>query len=92
MVNPYDTSMICSECGHCDSDNRVKNRFLCLRCGHQEDADVNAAKNIASRAAIARPIVVPPKIEGVWNDKPLSFQIDAGYSHSTVAGGLLVMS
>jgi len=45
---PY-TSQTCSECGHCEKKNR-KNQsdFLCMSCGHAENADFNASKNIAN--------------------------------------------
>lgn len=41
------TSLKCSACGHIAKENR-KNQadFQCVACGHQENADVNAAKNI----------------------------------------------
>lgn len=45
-VNPAYTSQRCSVCGHVHRDNRHGKSFVCLACGHTEDADVNAAKNI----------------------------------------------
>src|SRR5690606_39008904 len=46
-VNPAYTSQTCSECGVVDAENRkTQARFRCLSCGHEENADVNAAKNI----------------------------------------------
>jgi putative transposase len=37
----------CSECGHVDTDNRPSQAvFHCQACGHTENADTNAAKNI----------------------------------------------
>ncbi|MGC2774926.1 MAG: transposase [Bradyrhizobium sp.] len=65
---PY-TSLCCNACGHTVLENR-KNQaaFLCQVCGHQANADVNAAKNILAtglevtgRGGIVRPIgpVVP---------------------------------
>ena len=41
------TSQTCSCCGHTSKENRQSQAvFRCLACGHQENADVNAAKNI----------------------------------------------
>lgn len=40
------TSMRCSECGWTQDVNRVKEQFLCKKCGFDCNADVNAAKNI----------------------------------------------
>lgn len=46
-VNPAYTSQTCSECGVVDKANRqTQAKFECVSCGHTENADVNAAKNI----------------------------------------------
>ena len=46
-VNPAFTSQTCSVCGHVDEDNRRnQHKFKCTACGHTENADYNAAKNI----------------------------------------------
>lgn len=50
-VNPKYTSKRCSKCGHIHDDNRdCRNnqaKFKCVVCGHEENADINACKNIA---------------------------------------------
>ncbi len=59
-VDPRDTSRTCAACGHCARANRRdQSHFLCLRCGHEANADVNAARNIAARAGVNQPIVLP---------------------------------
>ena len=46
-VNPAYTSQRCSQCGHVSADNRTTQaRFECVACGHADNADTNAAKNI----------------------------------------------
>jgi putative transposase len=69
-VNPAYTSQTCSRCGGVDTGNRTAQAvFACLACGHAENADVNAAKNIlAAGSAVwtARPAacggdVSPPR-------------------------------
>lgn len=46
-VSPMYTSQECSSCGEIDSASRVSQaKFLCTKCGFQEHADINAAKNI----------------------------------------------
>jgi len=57
-VNPAYTSQTCSVCGHCEKANRrSQSKFLCTSCGYACHADVNAAVNIRSRAAVNRPDV-----------------------------------
>jgi IS605 OrfB family transposase len=46
FVSPYKTSQRCSLCGKIDSENRKQDKFHCVRCGHEEDADHNASKNL----------------------------------------------
>ncbi|WP_433373138.1 RNA-guided endonuclease InsQ/TnpB family protein [Streptosporangium sp. CA-115845] len=49
-VDPAYTSQACSSCGHVDKKNRPgQATFSCTSCGFAEHADVNAARNIASR-------------------------------------------
>jgi IS605 OrfB family transposase len=55
-VNPAYTSQTCSRCGHCEKANRQSQaRFLCRSCGFSAHADLNAACNIALRAAVIPP-------------------------------------
>jgi putative transposase len=44
------TSQTCAACTHVASMSRSGARFACVRCGHQADADVNAARVILQRA------------------------------------------
>jgi len=49
QVGPENTSRRCSECGFTHPDNRDSERFECLKCGYENHADYNAAKNIGLR-------------------------------------------
>jgi putative transposase len=50
-VNAAYTSQECSVCGWIDKANRIsQSDFCCGKCGHSENADVNAAKVILKRA------------------------------------------
>jgi putative transposase len=54
-VNAAGTSRTCSVCGYEAAENRTtQSRFKCKECGHTENADENAAKNILKRARHAR--------------------------------------
>ncbi|WP_235620738.1 transposase [Halothece sp. PCC 7418] len=48
-VNPKHTSQQCSACGKIDKQNRKGEKFACIECGHVQDADNQAAINIAKR-------------------------------------------
>lgn len=72
FVDPAYTSQQCSVCGHTAKENRLSQaEFRCVRCGHAENADLNAAKNIAGRADVNQPIALrpPPKRSGRWKCK-----------------------
>jgi len=51
FINPQYTSKRCSSCGCIHKDNRDcksnQAKFKCVVCGHEENADTNAAKNIS---------------------------------------------
>jgi len=56
LISPKYTSQTCSICRFTDKENRkTQMSFCCLKCGHKENADINAAKNIlaAGHAVLA---------------------------------------
>lgn len=58
FVDPAYTSRTCSVCGYSHKNNRkTRDTFSCIACHHTEPADINAAKNIAFRAAANQPMV-----------------------------------
>ncbi|PZR59429.1 MAG: hypothetical protein DLM50_01510, partial [Candidatus Meridianibacter frigidus] len=52
-VNPAFSSQECSNCGSCERGSRRRRRYVCLRCGYCNHADVNAALVIRGRAQLA---------------------------------------
>jgi len=53
-INPKYTSQRCNRCGNINKENRnVKengqDKFKCMTCNHEENADLNAARNIAMK-------------------------------------------
>jgi len=58
IVDPRGTSRTCNPCGYEAKSNRKSQaEFVCGQCGHTEHADLNAARNIRSRALVNAPIV-----------------------------------
>jgi putative transposase len=61
LVNPAYTSRTCRICAHeCAKNRKTQAVFACVACGHTENADVHAAKNIlaAGHAAWVRQLAV----------------------------------
>ena len=58
------TSQRCSRCGHTEKHNRAGKHFACVACGHEDDADINAAKNVlaAGLAVIKRELPTPHQV------------------------------
>lgn len=52
LVDPRNTSRMCSVCGHVAKSNRKSRaEFRCTACGYEQHADVNAARNIRALAS-----------------------------------------
>ena len=48
-IQPAYTSQRCNKCGHIERANRKnQERFICVACAHEDNADLNAARNIAT--------------------------------------------
>jgi transposase len=73
-IHPTNTSRRCAVCDHVAEGNRKSQAvFLCVSCGHRDNADVNAAKNIAAGHAVtARG---GPKV-GPLNREPRSLSVE----------------
>ena len=74
LVQSCYTSKQCPICGCIDDDNRkTQEAFKCVECGHEANADINAALNIANRVDIT---VLCDKLlkqsdNGTFRPKPL---------------------
>jgi IS605 OrfB family transposase len=72
IVPAHYTSATCSECGYCEKANRKSQTvFLCMSCGHTENADFNASKNIGSLGEQSTSLLfAQPKAELVASHTP----------------------
>ena len=54
MIDSRNTSRQCYQCGHIAKSNRKSQaEFRCGSCGHAENADLNAARNIAQKGRVS---------------------------------------
>ena len=53
LTNAEYTSQQCSCCGYIHKDNRkTQEKFKCIHCGYEENADLNASINIKNRISV----------------------------------------
>jgi IS605 OrfB family transposase len=63
FVDPRNTSRTCSCCGYVDKKNRrTQAEFSCLRCGFTGHADINAARNLATRGFVTTPDLIASRV------------------------------
>lgn len=60
-VSPTYTSQMCSGCGSIHKESRNGENYLCIDCGYEIDADLNASINIRNRGVYS----VPDKIKDI---------------------------
>lgn len=71
-VDPRNTSRQCGACGHIDKRNRKSQAsFTCRACGHQSNADLNAAGNIARRGLVDDPMFAHQRVLGAVESRLL---------------------
>ena len=64
VVNPQDTSILCSKCGH--PGYRLNDKFSCARCNYTENADYNASRNIGIRYILKQALADLLRGEEPW--------------------------
>ena len=75
VVNPWGTSTTCHVCKHSARASReTQSDFRCVACGHEANADVNAARNVRDRGWRAEHDRPPPWSQGS-GDRPLRTRV-----------------
>ena len=69
LVDPKDTSQICSQCGSYVKKDLSVRTHICTHCGYTADRDVNAARNILARASHLSLRDGPAILSGVQSDE-----------------------
>ena len=74
-VHPSYTSKMCPVCGCIDDGNRpTQEEFQCIECGHKDNADLNAAKNIRNRVLVTvlRESLLKQLDNGAYEPRPFN--------------------
>lgn len=74
-VHPSYTSKMCPMCGCIDDGNRpTQEEFQCVECGHKDNADFNAAKNIRNRVLVTvlRESLLKQLDNGAYEPRPFN--------------------
>jgi putative transposase len=80
LVDPRNTSRTCPRCGCVDKRNRKnQSEFRCVACGHNDNADSNAAREISRRATVNWPNVAGVDVSGVHRKKVARTEADPSY-------------
>jgi len=78
-VNPQYTSKTCSKCSHVVRDSRNGEKFICTNCGHIDDANLQAARNVKTKAIEAYGLTIVQKIRAkmvrVDGSKPVQLNL-----------------
>ena len=81
-VDPRHSSQQCRQCGHIASDSRESQAvFRCVACGHEDHADVNAAKNVLARGPAW--LAVPAQAPGLRGVRPRKTPANPGAAGTT---------
>ena len=73
-VDPRHTSQTCSKCRHVDKESRNGEKFICTNCGHIEDANLQAARNVRKNAIETYGLTIAKRLKKVRRDssKPVN--------------------
>lgn len=81
-VDPRHSSQQCRQCGHIASSSRESQAvFRCVACGHEDHADVNAAKNVLARGLACS--AVPAQAPGPRGVRPRKTPVNPGAAGTT---------
>ncbi|MDQ3001943.1 MAG: zinc ribbon domain-containing protein [Fibrobacterota bacterium] len=82
-VRPHYPSQTCPVSGHCEKENRARQAvFQCRLCGHEDNADLNAGKNILAARHVASAcggeLARDPRKQEACRTKLVSIHISSG--------------
>lgn len=64
-VDPRHTSQTCSKCMHVDKESRNGEKFICTNCGHIDNANLQAARNVRKKAIETYGLTIAKRLKKV---------------------------
>lgn len=61
-VNPQYTIQTCNKCSHAERDSRIGEKFISTNCGHIDEANLQAARNVKTKTIEAYGLTIVKKI------------------------------
>ena len=74
-VDPRHTSQTCSKCRHVDKESRKGEKFICTNCGHIDDANLQAARNVRKKAIETYGLTIAKRLKKVRRDSSKPVQL-----------------
>ena len=90
-VDPRHTSQTCSKCRHVDKESCNGEKFICTNCGHINDANLQAARNVRKKAIETYGLTIAKRLKKVRRDSskpvqlsPFEIELDERLSDNTL--------
>jgi len=74
-VDPRHTSQTCSKCRHVDKESRSGEKLICTNCGHIDDANLQAARNLRKKAIETYGLTIAKRLKKVRPDSSKPVQL-----------------
>ena len=74
-VDPRHTSQTWSKCRQVDKESRSGEKFICTNCGHIDDANLQAARNVRKKAIETYGLTIAKRLKKVQRDSSKPVQL-----------------
>ena len=74
-VDPRHTSQTCSKCRQVDKESRHGEKFICTNCGHIDDANLQAARNVRKKVIENFGLTIAQKLKNLRPDSSKPVQL-----------------
>lgn len=74
-VDPRHTTQTCSMCRHVDKESRNGEKFIYTNCGHINDANLQAARNVRKKAIESYGLTIAKRLKKIRPDSSKPVQL-----------------